>query len=91
MQPKGKISVSDLFYEGGTPLISIVIPRKKGGSDIFYIDLTQTKALLKNAVIPGSYMELKDSKGQPLFSNLRDGDLTAIPGEKLTLEEEFGP
>jgi len=78
---KGKVSVSDLFYEGDKPLISLVIPRDKGGSDIFYIDLTQTKALLKNSVIPGSYMELTDSKGQSLFSNLQEGDLIPIPGK----------
>jgi len=77
----GKIDISNLFYEGEVPLIRITIPRTKGNADIFYVDLSSTQKMLSNSTVDGSYMELLDSVGNQLFSNVEPGELLALENE----------
>ncbi|MDX1304373.1 methyl-accepting chemotaxis protein [Photobacterium sp.] len=77
----GSVVVSDVFYDEDKPLITITVPRQKGIGDIFFIDLSQTQALLEKTAIDGSYMELLDANNNVLFSNKKAGDLIPLPSE----------
>ncbi|MDB1123687.1 methyl-accepting chemotaxis protein [Vibrio algarum] len=70
--------ISDIYFENGVPHLSIAIPRGDSGGDLFIIDLTNTQTLLEASSVEGSYVELKDSTGNILFSNKVDGDLIPV-------------
>ncbi|MFA0412195.1 methyl-accepting chemotaxis protein [Vibrio renipiscarius] len=75
----GKVTVSDIVYQDGKPLLTIVVPTGNLQGNIFYIDLSDTQALLASSAVDGSYMELVDSNNNILFSNKIDGDLITLP------------
>lgn len=70
--------ISDIYFENNVPHLNISIPRGSSGGDLFIIDLTSIQTLLEASSVPGSYLELKDSAGNILFSNKTDGDLIPI-------------
>ncbi|MGF1718895.1 methyl-accepting chemotaxis protein [Vibrio kyushuensis] len=74
----GEVTVSNIIYEEGKPLLSITVPSKNNGGDIFYIDLSQTQALLASSAVEGSYMELTDPNNTVLFSNKTVGDFIPL-------------
>lgn len=78
---KGQVIVSDVFFDGDKPLISILIPRNDNSGDIFFIDLSSIQELLATSAVEGTYLELADSNNNLLFSNKEDGDLIALPNE----------
>ncbi|WP_152557099.1 methyl-accepting chemotaxis protein, partial [Photobacterium sanctipauli] len=69
------VTISDVFYDGDTPLLSITIPRDGNSGDIFYVDLRSTQQLLSQSSVEGSYIELRDPQGELVFSNRIEGDL----------------
>jgi len=73
--------ISDIYFENNVPHLSILVPRGGEGRDLFIIDLTSIQELLSSSSVKGSYVELKDSVGNILFSNKVDGDL--IPVENI--------
>ncbi|RJX72965.1 methyl-accepting chemotaxis protein [Vibrio sinensis] len=75
----GKVRVSDIVYEDGKPLLTIIVPSGKDGGNIFYIDLSDTQELLASSAVDGSYMELIDPSNNVLFSNKIEGDLIPLP------------
>ncbi|MGF1695328.1 methyl-accepting chemotaxis protein [Vibrio lamellibrachiae] len=74
----GEVTVSNIIYEEGKPLLSITVPSKNNGGDIFYIDLSQTQALLASSAVEGSYMELTDPNNTVLFSNKTVGEFIPL-------------
>ncbi|EGU38239.1 methyl-accepting chemotaxis protein, partial [Vibrio ichthyoenteri ATCC 700023] len=75
----GKMTVSDIVYDQGKPLLTIVVPNGTVDGNIFYIDLSDTQELLASSAVDGSYMELVDPSNNILFSNKTDGDLIPLP------------
>ncbi|ANU38037.1 methyl-accepting chemotaxis protein [Vibrio scophthalmi] len=75
----GKVTVSNIVYEQGKPLLTIIVPEGDGQGNIFYVDLSDTQALLASSAVDGSYMELVDPNNNILFSNKIDGDLIPLP------------
>ncbi|QFU23659.1 methyl-accepting chemotaxis protein [Shewanella eurypsychrophilus] len=69
-------SVSDIFYQNKTPLLSLVIPSGNGNGSIFYVELTKIQNSLSQASLDGQYIQLIDSQNQILYSNKTDGELT---------------
>jgi len=70
--------ISDIYFENGSPFLSIAIPRSNDSGDLFIIGLDRILNLLDSSSVKGSYFELKDSAGNILFSNKSDGDLVPI-------------
>lgn len=73
--------ISDLIVEDGMPMFVISVPvssAKGGGTDLYFIELSRIIQLIDQIKMPGRYYELKDSKGQVIYSNLSDGDYYTI-------------
>ncbi|WP_375749436.1 methyl-accepting chemotaxis protein [Vibrio sp. HN007] len=77
-QSAGKTTVSDVYFDNGKPMISIVVAADENAGNIFYIDLSLGEHILADASGEGSYFELIDEKNTVVFSNKTDGNLTPI-------------
>lgn len=77
-QADGNTIISDVYFQSGVPIISIVIPTDASNGNIFYQDLTDIQHLLEEATGEGAYLELLDPNQTVVFSNKKNGDLTPI-------------
>jgi methyl-accepting chemotaxis protein len=82
-----KITVSNIFKEKDKSIISLAVPGQNGRGNIFFIDLSDIQALLKNSSMEGSYLELTDATNNTLFSNKVDGDLIKVE-HKVTVGDK---
>ena len=75
---KTQLTISNIYYEAGIPYIDISIYENEISGTVFVIDLSQIRNLLETSSIKGSYLEIKDSEGNILFSDKKEGDLIPI-------------
>jgi methyl-accepting chemotaxis protein len=75
---QGKLTISDIILEKERAILSVIIPGENGRGNLFFYDLSSTKALLKSSTAEGTYLELKDAAGTMLFSNKVEGDLIQV-------------
>ncbi|MEI8634471.1 methyl-accepting chemotaxis protein [Vibrio sp. PP-XX7] len=76
---KGKVVVSNVYFNGKKPMITITVPEGQEKGNLFFIDLSSLASLLDVMSINGSYLELFDAKQTTIFSNKIDGDVDLTP------------
>ncbi|MGF1718448.1 methyl-accepting chemotaxis protein [Vibrio kyushuensis] len=75
----GEVQVSNIITHDGKPMLTVVVPRRKGLGDIFYIDLTQTQSLFDDFSSQGFNFVLNDVAGNELKSGDLVGNFIEIP------------
>ena len=85
------IYISDVFYEEGKPLITIVrtSERSSRGTDIFVIDLSSIIHTLTEIKTEGSFIELIDNLGQVIYSDKASDDVTKLERVIKVGEQEW--
>ncbi|MNK37547.1 Methyl-accepting chemotaxis protein PctB [compost metagenome] len=69
-----QITVSSLEQLDGKPVISILVPRGADSAYLYYLDMSEFKALLAKVSGEGRYFSLADSQGQVLYSSKPQGE-----------------
>ncbi|MCM5511060.1 methyl-accepting chemotaxis protein [Vibrio sp. SCSIO 43169] len=77
------VTVSDIYFEQERPFINIVVPRRKNSGDIFVVDLSPLINTIEGSAIEGSNLELNDSKGTSLYSNIQIGSEEVVASALL--------
>ncbi|WP_425934916.1 methyl-accepting chemotaxis protein [Aeromonas rivipollensis] len=76
-----QISVSSLEQLDGKPVISILVPRGADSAYLYYLDMSEFKALLAKVSGEGRYFSLADSQGQVLYSSKPQGESESRPNQ----------
>ncbi|QJT32413.1 methyl-accepting chemotaxis protein [Aeromonas media] len=76
-----QITVSPLEQLDGKPVISILVPRGADSAYLYYLDMSEFKALLAKVSGEGRYFSLSDSQGQVLYSSKPQGDTESRPNK----------
>ena len=76
-----QISVSSLEQLDGKPVISILVPRGADSAYLYYLDMSEFKALLAKVSGEGRYFSLSDSQGQVLYSSKPQGETESRPNK----------
>ena len=76
-----QITVSSLEQLDGKPVISILVPRGADSAYLYYLDMSEFKALLAKVSGEGRYFSLADSQGQVLYSSKPQGESEARPNQ----------
>ncbi|WP_429161909.1 methyl-accepting chemotaxis protein [Aeromonas media] len=76
-----QITVSPLEQLDGKPVISILVPRGADSAYLYYLDMSEFKALLEKVSGEGRYFSLSDSQGQVLYSSKPQGESESRPNQ----------
>ena len=76
-----QITVSPLEQLDGKPVISILVPRGADSAYLYYLDMSEFKALLAKVSGEGRYFSLSDSQGQVLYSSKPQGETESRPNK----------
>ncbi|MGY3976455.1 methyl-accepting chemotaxis protein [Aeromonas mytilicola] len=76
-----QITVSSLEQLDGKPVISILVPRGADSAYLYYLDMSEFKALLAKVSGEGRYFSLADSQGQVLYSSKPQGESESRPNQ----------
>ncbi|BBS85322.1 methyl-accepting chemotaxis protein [Aeromonas media] len=76
-----QITVSPLEQLDGKPVISILVPRGADSAYLYYLDMSEFKALLAKVSGEGRYFSLSDSQGQVLYSSKPQGETENRPNK----------
>ena len=76
-----QITVSPLEQLDGKPVISILVPRGADSAYLYYLDMSEFKALLAKVSGEGRYFSLSDSQGQVLYSSKPQGETESRPNQ----------
>ncbi|MNJ19460.1 Methyl-accepting chemotaxis protein PctB [compost metagenome] len=76
-----QITVSSLEQLDGKPVISILVPRGADSAYLYYLDMSEFKALLAKVSGEGRYFSLSDSQGQVLYSSKPQGETESRPNK----------
>ena len=76
-----QITVSPLEQLDGKPVISILVPRGADSAYLYYLDMSEFKALLAKVSGEGRYFSLSDSQGQVLYSSKPQGESESRPNQ----------
>ncbi|MCE9955244.1 methyl-accepting chemotaxis protein [Aeromonas rivipollensis] len=76
-----QITVSSLEQLDGKPVISILVPRGADSAYLYYLDMSEFKALLAKVSGEGRYFSLVDSQGQVLYSSKPQGESESRPNQ----------
>ena len=76
-----QITVSSLEQLDGKPVISILVPRGADSAYLYYLDMSEFKALLAKVSGEGRYFSLSDSQGQVLYSSKPQGETESRPNQ----------
>ncbi|MGY3888552.1 methyl-accepting chemotaxis protein [Aeromonas mytilicola] len=76
-----QITVSSLEQMDGKPVISILVPRGADSAYLYYLDMSEFKALLAKVSGEGRYFSLADSQGQVLYSSKPQGESESRPNQ----------
>ena len=76
-----QITVSSLEQLDGKPVISILVPRGADSAYLYYLDMSEFKALLAKVSGEGRYFSLADSQGQVLYSSKPQGESESRPNK----------
>ena len=76
-----QITVSPLEQLDGKPVISILVPRGTDSAYLYYLDMSEFKALLAKVSGEGRYFSLSDSQGQVLYSSKPQGETESRPNK----------
>jgi methyl-accepting chemotaxis protein len=76
-----QITVSPLEQLDGKPVISILVPRGTDSAYLYYLDMSEFKALLEKVSGEGRYFSLSDSQGQVLYSSKPQGESESRPNQ----------
>ncbi|MFM5087116.1 methyl-accepting chemotaxis protein [Aeromonas media] len=76
-----QITVSPLEQLDGKPVISILVPRGADSAYLYYLDMSEFKALLAKVSGEGRYFSLSDSQGQVLYSSKPQGKTESRPNK----------
>ena len=76
-----QITVSSLEQLDGKPVISILVPRGADSAYLYYLDMSEFKALLAKVSGEGRYFSLADSQGQVLYSSKPQGETESRPNK----------
>ena len=76
-----QITVSPLEQLDGKPVISILVPRGADSAYLYYLDMSEFKALLAKVSGEGRYFSLADSQGQVLYSSKPQGESESRPNQ----------
>ncbi|MGY6040033.1 methyl-accepting chemotaxis protein [Aeromonas sp. AE23HZ002T15] len=74
-----RITVSPLEQLDGKPVISILVPRGADSAYLYYLDMSEFKALLEQVSGEGRYFSLTDSQGHVLHDGKPQGESEARP------------
>ena len=76
-----QITVSSLEQLDGKPVISILVPRGADSAYLYYLDMSEFKALLAKVSGEGRYFSLSDSQGQVLYSSKPQRETESRPNK----------
>ena len=76
-----QITVSSLEQLDGKPVISILVPRGADSAYLYYLDMSEFKALLAKVSGEGRYFSLADSQDQVLYSSKPQGESESRPNQ----------
>ena len=76
-----QITVSPLEQLDGKPVISILVPRGADSAYLYYLNMSEFKALLAKVSGEGRYFSLSDSQGQVLYSSKPQGETESRPNK----------
>ncbi|MDM5087000.1 methyl-accepting chemotaxis protein [Aeromonas rivipollensis] len=76
-----QITVSSLEQLDGKQVISILVPRGADSAYLYYLDMSEFKALLAKVSGEGRYFSLADSQGQVLYSSKPQGESESRPNQ----------
>ncbi|WP_111910883.1 methyl-accepting chemotaxis protein [Aeromonas media] len=76
-----QITVSSLEQLDGKPVISILVPRGADSAYLYYLDMSEFKALLAKVSGEGRYFSLADSQDQVLYSSKPQGESESRPSQ----------
>ncbi len=76
-----QITVSSLEQLDGKSVISILVPRGADSAYLYYLDMSEFKALLAKVSGEGRYFSLADSQGQVLYSSKPQGESESRPNQ----------
>ncbi|MCK6264208.1 methyl-accepting chemotaxis protein [Vibrio sp. ZSDE26] len=84
-----QVKVSNIIIHDEKPMLTVVVPRKHGVGDIFYIDLTHTQNLFDDFSSQGIHFSLSDIAGSELNSGALVGDFMEIPSSFSIKENQW--